>query len=256
MTTYDLPAGIRVDGDGAVRVVRLDRPEKLNAITGAMHHGLAALWRQLRADREVRVVVLTGNGRAFSVGGDKDWFAEVAGDADYRYDVTEDGRRIIADMAAFPCPVIAAVNGPAVGLGCSLVMMSDIVIMDENAFFSDPHAAIGLVAADGGSLTWPLMTSLLRAKEFLFTGDRIDARTAERFGMANRVVGSGEALDEAVKLAQRLAAQPQRALRDTKRALNIHLQRAVAGVIDFAFAAESETLALRDFEASRQPLSR
>ena len=129
-------------------------------------------------------------------------------------------------------------------------MMSDIVIMDEDAFFSDPHAAIGLVAADGGSLTWPLMTSLLRAKEFLFTGDRIDARTAERFGMANRVVGRGEALAEAVSLAERLAAQHQRALRDTKRALNIHLQRAVAGVIDFAFAAESETLALRDFEGS------
>ena len=106
----------------------------------------------------------TKNGRAFSVGGDKQWFTEVAGDAEYRYEVTEDGRRIIADMAAFPCPVIAAVNGPAVGLGCSLAMMSDIVIMDEDAFFSDPHAAIGLVAADGGSLTWPLMTSLLRAK--------------------------------------------------------------------------------------------
>jgi enoyl-CoA hydratase len=242
-----------VDGDSAVRVVRLDRPDKLNAITGAMHRGLAAVWRQLRADRDVRAVVLTGTGRAFSVGGDKDWFAEVAADADYRYEVIEDGRRIINDMAGFACPVIAAVNGPAIGLGCSLAMMSDIVIMDQDAFLADPHAAIGLVAADGGSLTWPLMTSLLRAKEYLFTGDRIDAHTAERFGMANRVVGSGKSVEEALKLAERLAAQPQRALRDTKRALNIHLQRAVAGVIDFAFAAESETLALRDFEAAATP---
>lgn len=247
MAVWDLPPGLSIEGDGPVRVLRLDRPHKLNAITGAMHHALAGVWRQLRAAPDIRAVVLTGSGRAFSVGGDKQWFEDVASDASYRYDVVEDGRRIITEMASFACPVIAAVNGPAIGLGCSLAMMSDVVLMSEDAFFADPHAALGLVAADGGSLTWPLMMSLLRAKEFLFTGDRIDARTAERLGMANRIVSTGEALPEAIGLAERLAAQPQRALRDTKRALNIHLQRAVAGVIDFAFAAESESLALREF---------
>ncbi|MCU1656475.1 MAG: echA8 29 [Pseudonocardiales bacterium] len=244
---YDLPPELTVTGDGYIRTVTLNRPDKLNAIDGGLHKGLATVWSQLRDDPDAHVVVLTGAGRAFSVGGDIDWFSDIAADDMARYTIMDDARRIVTEMIAFNRPVIAAINGPAIGLGCSLAVMSDIVLMSTSAFMADPHAAVGLVAADGGTLAWPLLTSLLHAKEYLFTGDRIPAETAVQLGLANHVVEPDDLLTRAYALAERLANMPQRALRDTKRAVNLHLSRAVAGVIDFAFAAESETMALRAF---------
>jgi enoyl-CoA hydratase len=142
-------------------------------------------------------------------------------------------------MIRFPLPVISAVHGAAVGLGCSLTGLSDIVLLEESAYLADPHVSVGLVAADGGALTWPAMTSLLRAKEFLYTGDRISSSLAVEVGLANRVVADGSVLEEAMSLAARIARQPIQALMDTKRALNKHLERAMHDVLDFALAAES-----------------
>ena len=105
-------------------------------------------------------------------------------------------------------PIIAAVNGPAVGLGCSLASMSDIVLVEEQAYFSDPHVMLGLVAGDGGAVMWPLLTSLLRAKEYIFLGDRLPAEEAVRVGIANRVVPSGTSVAAALELADRIAALP------------------------------------------------
>ena len=155
-----------------------------------------------------------------------------------RYETVEDARRIVHEMLAFPLPIVAAVNGPAVGLGCSLAMFCDVVLMSELAYFADPHVTVGLVAADGGVLTWPVMTSLLWAKEYILTGDRIDAANAFRMGLTNHVLASDELLPRANELADRLASQPRQALEETKRALNIHLRQAVTSVLDFALAAE------------------
>lgn len=238
-----------VEGDGPVRTVTINRPEHRNAVNEELHGALSRVWGGLRDDDEVRAVVFTGAGRAFSAGGDMDYLTRSASDAEFRYRTMADARRIVTELLAFPKPVIAAVNGPAVGLGCSLAVMSDVVIMSERAFFADPHVNLGLVAADGGVLAWPLMTSMLRAKEYLLTGDRIDAATAERIGLANHVVAPDEVLPRAYALAERLAQQPTQALLDTKRALNIHMSRAVMSVIDFAFSAESETFALPQFRA-------
>ena len=114
-------------------------------------------------------------GRAFSAGGDFAYLAELAKDADLRAKTIADGREIVLGMARCRVPVIAAVNGPAVGLGCSLVALSDMVYMGEKSYLADPHVQVGLVAADGGPLTWPLQISLLQAKEFAFSGQRIPA---------------------------------------------------------------------------------
>lgn len=243
-----MPMELVVEGEGPIRTVRMNRPERLNAVNEGLHSALATVWEPLRADPEVRVVIFTGTGKAFSAGGDMEYLSRVSSDPEYRYQTMTDARRIVTEMMGFPKPVIAAVNGPAVGLGCSLAVLSDIVLMSESAFFADPHVSLGVVAADGGVLAWPLMMSLLKAKEYLFTGDRIDARVAERIGLANRVVPADELLDQAHALAERLAAQPQQALWDTKRALNMHMSRAVRSVIDFAFSSESETFALPDFK--------
>jgi len=236
----DLPSEITVESKGAVRVVRLNRADQLNATNQALHRGLTEVWQELASDRDARAVVLTGNGRAFSAGGDMDWFGEIRADETERRRAMNEARQLVEEMVAFPLPVVAAVNGAAVGLGCSVAVLCDIVLMAQSAFMADPHVSIGLVAGDGGVLTWPLLTSLLNAKEYIFTGDRISSEAAVKLGLANRVVEDGQLVDEAIALAARLAEQPARALQDSKRALNLHLQRAISGIIEYAVAAESE----------------
>ena len=238
MTDYRVPDAIQVEVDGPVRIVRLNRPDHLNATNHALHQGLAELFPQLDADPEARVAVLTGNGRAFSAGGDFEYIDELVRDPALRTLSLTHGRQIVSGMVACRVPIVAAVNGPAVGLGCSLVALSDIVYMAESAHLADPHVLIGLVAADGGPVTWPLLTSLQLAKEYALTGDRIPAERAAAIGLVNHVVPDDEVLDQAMACAQKIAALPQQAVEDTKRILNLHLQRAVTATIDFALSAE------------------
>jgi enoyl-CoA hydratase/carnithine racemase len=247
---YDLPGVVRVDADGPVRIVRLDRPEQLNAINDELHLGLTQLFPQLDADADARVAVITGEGRAFSAGGDFDLLDRMAKDRALRHDVIAEGRALVANMIRCRVPVVAAVNGPAVGLGCSLIALSDVVYMAESAYLSDPHVTVGLVAADGGPLTWPLHTSLLLAKEYAFTGDRITAVRAAEIGLANHVCPDGEVLPAALAAAHRIAALPRQAVEATKRVLNLHLERAVLATIDFAMASETESFDTPDLRAN------
>jgi len=247
---YDLPDVIAVEADGPVRIVRLTRPEQLNAVNDELHLGLTRLFPQLSADPEARVAVITGDGRAFSAGGDFDLLDRMAQDRDLRRDAIAEGRELVVNMIRCRVPVVAAVNGPAVGLGCSVIALSDVVFMAESAYLSDPHVTVGLVAADGGPLTWPLHTSLLLAKEYAFTGDRISAARAAEIGLANHVCPDDEVLDAALATAHRIAALPRQAVEATKRVLNLHLERAVLATIDFAMAAETESFDTPELRAN------
>ena len=247
---YDLPDVIRVEADGPVRIVRLSRAEQLNAINEELHLGLTQLFPQLSADADARVAVITGEGRAFSAGGDFDLLDRMANDRALRRAVIAEGRELVLNMIRCRVPVIAAVNGPAVGLGCSVIALSDVVYMAESAYLSDPHVTVGLVAADGGPLTWPLHTSLLLAKEYAFTGDRIPARRAAEIGLANHVCPDGEVLDAALAAAKKIAALPQQAVEATKRVLNLHVERSVLATIDFAMTSESESFDTPDLRAN------
>jgi len=247
---YDLPGVIRVERDGPVRIVRLSRPDQLNAVDDALHLALTQLFPQLSADREARVAVITGEGRAFSAGGDFGLLDRMVKDRALRHDVIAEGRELVLNMVRCRVPIVAAVNGPAVGLGCSVIALSDVVYMAESAYLSDPHVTVGLVAADGGPLTWPLHTSLLLAKEYAFTGDRITAARAAEIGLANHVCPDDEVLPAAIAAAHKIAALPQQAVEATKRVLNLHLERAVLATIDFAMAAETESFDTPDLRAT------
>jgi enoyl-CoA hydratase/carnithine racemase len=247
---YDLPDAIRVDTDGPVRIVRLTRPEQLNAVNEELHMGLTRVFPQLSADPDARVAVITGEGRAFSAGGDFGFLDRMANDRVLRRDVIAEGRELVLNMIRCRVPVVAAVNGPAVGLGCSVIALSDMVYMAESAYLSDPHVTVGLVAADGGPLTWPLHMSLLLAKEYAFTGDRITAKRAAEIGLANHVCPDDEVLAAALATAHKIAALPQQAVEATKRVLNLHLERSVLATIDFAMASETESFDTDDLRAN------
>ena len=238
---YSVPPSIEVAADGPLRIVTLNRPENLNATNHELHQGIADIWPQIDADPEARVVVLTGAGRAFSAGGDFTYLDELTKDSALRRQTLVDGRNIVTRMVRSRVPIVAAVNGPAVGLGCSLVALSDVAFMAESAHLADPHVLIGLVAADGGPITWPLLTSLMLAKEYALTGDRIPAKRAAEMGLVNHVVPDGEVMDQALACARRIAALPQQAVEDTRRVINLHLERAVLATLDYALGAEEKS---------------
>ncbi len=250
MIAYRLTPELQVEEDGPVRIVRMNRPEQLNATNHGLHQGLAELFPQVDGDSDARVVVLTGNGRAFSAGGDFSYLDELARDPALRRETLAHGRQIVTGMVGCRVPIVAAVNGPAVGLGCSLVALSDIVFMAESAHLADPHVMIGLVAADGGPVTWPLLTSLQLAKEYALTGERIPAARAAQMGLANHVCEDGVVLEQALACAHRIAGLPRQAVEDTKRILNLHLERAVVATLDFALAAEDRSFTSSELRAN------
>jgi enoyl-CoA hydratase len=241
MTKYDVPDEIKVEIDGPIRIITLNRPEALNATNHVLHAGIAALFPQLDADLDARVAVITGAGRAFSAGGDFGYLDELTKDHELRRQTLVDGKNIVTGMIRCRIPLISAVNGPAVGLGCSLVALSDIAYMAESTYLADPHVLIGLVAADGGPITWPLLTSLMLAKEYALTGDRIPAKRAAEIGLINHVVPDAEVMEAAMACARKVAALPRQAVEDTRRVMNLHMERAVLATLDFALGAEGRS---------------
>src|SRR5215469_14768267 len=251
---YDMPDEIQVEADGPIRIITLNRPDNLNSVNDPLHMGLARLWGRLSEDYDARAAVLTGAGRAFSAGGDFAYLKELSQDPVLRAKTIQHGRDIVLGLARCRVPIVAAVNGPAAGLGCSLVALSDVVYMATSAYLCDPHVSIGLVAADGGPLVWPLQTSLLWAKEYALTGAKISAAQALEMGLANHVVT--EPVAEALACAKRIARLPRKAVEATKRILNIQLERAVLATIDYATNAEEVTFTSDDFLAIVEKLNK
>ena len=230
-----------IESRGAVRIVTINRPEAMNAVDEDVHHGLANVWRHLAADRGARAVVITGAGTAFSAGGDMVMFQRIQRDSVARSYLIDEARQVFNEVIDFPLPVIAAVNGPAVGLGCTLAVLCDLVYIADSAYLADPHVGVGLTAGDGGAPFWPLTMSIVKAKELLFFGTKISASDAVELGLANATRPDDELLDFAIAQAERLAKLPSQALQSTKHAVNLHIRRASTAVLDYALAAEHQS---------------
>ncbi len=224
--------------DRGLLTVTFNRPEQLNAVNAALHTEMSLLFADVARDSSVRAVVLTGAGRAFCAGGDLDWFRSMTQENLDRLFV--EARRIVIDMLEVPQPIIAAINGPATGLGATLALLCDIVYASENARIADTHVRAGIGAGDGGSVIWPLLVGMARAKEYLLTGDSLTASEAERIGLVNRVTAPDELLAAATAMGRRLADGPQMAVRATKASLNKLLRETANLTLDTSLALEKE----------------
>jgi enoyl-CoA hydratase len=232
---------IQLERRGLVLVATIDNPRSsLNTVDGQVHEDLAELFRTLRREREARSVLLTGSKQAFSAGGDFGWFPSLqqpgALDA-----LRVDAKQLIWDLLDVELPMVCAINGPAVGLGASVALLCDVILMADTAVIADPHVKVGIVAGDGGAAIWPLLVGPARAKQYLMTGDPVTAAEAERIGLVNEVVPAADLQARAMAWAERLAAGAPLAVRYTKQAVNQQVKRALLESFDLSTALEITT---------------
>jgi len=210
-----------------VLLMTINRPEALNATNAVLHRDLSRVWAEIDADAETRVVVVTGMGRAFSAGGDLDMIEGMCGDFATVERMVREASEIVYQITNMEKPVVAAINGVAVGAGLAVALMADITVMSETARITDGHLRLGVAAGDHAVMIWPLLCGMAKAKYYLLTSDFIDGREAERIGLVSLAVPQEDVLPRALEIAERLARGPQSAVRWTKRALNNWLR--VAG---------------------------
>jgi enoyl-CoA hydratase len=244
MADYSKFHTIKFQHENGVGVATLYRPDHMNAFTHDMHVEFEELMLEISEDKSIRAVVLTGAGKAFCAGGDLSEMQKRETRNPAR--VMSGSRRLPHAMLAVKQPIICAVNGHAVGIGATIALFSDVVIMAETAKIGDPHVRVGLVAGDGGAVIWPLLININRAKELLLTGDLVGAQEAYRIGLANRVLPAADVLPAATQLAEKLARGPALAIQWTKLAINRVLRQATENVLDASLALEGITIASHD----------
>jgi 2-(1,2-epoxy-1,2-dihydrophenyl)acetyl-CoA isomerase len=239
---------INVDFDGGIATITLNRPEKLNAFAGHMRRDLAESLEHASSDPEVRVVVITGAGRAFSTGADVARMGELmdGGDADEFRRLLGAGRRVLTAIRQMLKPVVAAVNGPAYGAGFNVALACDIRIAAESATFSQSFVKVGLHPDWGGSFFLPRAVPSNLACEMFFLGDAIDAARAYQLGLVNRVVPDAELAAEARALAERLRAAPQASVAAAKRAVYMSEHESLERMLQYETEAQLQCFQSRE----------
>jgi enoyl-CoA hydratase len=250
---------VRLERSGGVATVTLDRPKALNALDAATLRELARAVRELRRAGDVRVAVITGGGeKAFSAGADIAAMAAMGPEEGHGY--SELGHEVFARLEALPFPVIAAVNGVALGGGLELALACDLIVASDRARFGQPEINLGLIPGFGGSQRLVLRTGLARARALIYLGHMVNADEAYRIGLVDRVVAAGTALAEAQRIAADLAAKPPVALRQAKRTTAMAAEALLAAgcrleIEAFAvtFASEDRVEGLKAFLDKRPP---
>ena len=230
--------------------IELNRPEALNAWNAQFGEDLLAALRGVTEDEAVRAVVLTGAGRAFSSGADlKDISTDTTPDGrpDVYKTLTERYHPIMHAIREMPKPVIAAVNGPAVGIGCSLALCCDLIVAAESAYFLLAFVNIGLVPDGGSSLFLPTRIGMARASELSMLGERLPAPKALEWGLINRVVADEQLEQEVAALAARMAAGPTRSYAGSKRQLNNWLYARIEEQLELEAKIQQEMAGSDDF---------
>ncbi len=233
-------------GGAEIIVCTIDNPASAyNSVDATLHREFAVLFRTLRDESDARAVVLTGSKKAFCAGGDFAWFEELHDIASLEH-LRRDAKAIIWDLLDIEIPVVAALNGPAVGLGASIALLCDAIFMGADATIADPHVRVGIVAGDGGTTIWPLVLGPMLAKRYLLTGDPVGADEALRLGLVSHVSPPDSVLTDALAFAGRLADGAPLALRATKAAVNKLVKDALNVSFDTATNAELITLLSAD----------
>jgi enoyl-CoA hydratase len=267
-TDYSDYEFLKVEVKERVATLTINRPDRLNAVNGPLHHELEQIWIDLAADSDVNAIIFTGAGRAFCAGGDIKGMAE-GGFVDSAKKgkgrgrgaiAAANGRRLVENMLDVEQPIIGAINGDAIGLGATLALLSDITVVSEKARFADTHVKVGVVAGDGGAVIWPLLIGPHRAKEFLMRGNFINGAEAGRIGMVNYAVEPEQVMAKAQELAQELADGPTWAIRWSKLAVNKWLKTQANLIMDAGLAYEMMTFktwhheeAVKAFVEKRKP---
>src|SRR5271156_5338822 len=203
-----------------VLLVRINRPDKLNATHERLHWELSRVWLDIGGDPETKVAVITGAGKAFSVGGDLDMIERMKGNAAGVAQAWREAGDIVYSMINLDKPIISAINGVAVGAGLAVALLADISIASETMRITDGHLRLGVAAGDHAVIIWPLLCGMARAKYYLLTADFLDGKEAERIGLVSLCVPADQLMNRAMEVARKIARGPQQAARLTKRALN------------------------------------
>jgi 2-(1,2-epoxy-1,2-dihydrophenyl)acetyl-CoA isomerase len=248
MTIADLET-VKLQANAGVARIVLNRPEALNAWTSQLGEDLLTALDRAAEDSSVRAIILTGEGRAFSSGADLkagDGLGE-EGKPDVLTRLRSVYNPLILRVRTIPKPVIAAVNGPAVGIGCSLALAADLIVASESAYFLLAFVNIGLGLDGGASLTLPARVGHARAFEIAYLGERIPAATALEWGLINRVVSGDSLTAEVDQLAARLAAGPPGSYRNIKRTINDRVYDGFEQLLDLEAVLQQERAESADF---------
>jgi enoyl-CoA hydratase/carnithine racemase len=236
---------IKVSRDGRIVTLTLSNPSKLNAVDARMHRELAQVFYDVQEDPDSDIVVLTGEGNAFSAGGDVEWMRRAAqGEEDGPS--PNEGKKVIFGLLDLEKPIIAKVRGPAIGLGCTIALFCDVIFASDTARFADPHVRVGVVAGDGGAVIWPQLVGYARAKEYLMTGDALIAAEAERIGLINHVVSDAELDARVDAFAKKISAGAPQAVKYTKVSVNLGLKALAHTILDASIAYEMLTFKTKD----------
>jgi enoyl-CoA hydratase len=238
---------LRIERDGDVLRLVIDvANDPMNLVTPELHDDLVAVVSRLRSHPDARAVMLSAEGRAFSAGGDIERLMPGMQDSSKRERIRLHTHQLLVDLLDIPMPVVVAVQGHAVGLAASLVLLCDVIVMSRKAKLIDPHITIGIVPGDGGAVAWPLTLGHVLAKRYLLTGDPLPAEEAHRLGLVTELADPEEVGDVALAWAHRLAAGPPLALRYTKQAINGLLRRDALQALELSTSLEMLTFATED----------
>lgn len=244
-TKYDHYKTLAFELDDRVLTVYFNRPEKLNVFTLEMEREVCQFLHDGAIDKDFDVVILTGKGRAFSAGGDiEEWMLPNVQDPGSVEPTLS--KRTVFSMLDFPKPIIAKLNGHAIGLGATIALYCDVIFAAEHAKIADPHVKVGLSAGDGGAIIWPQLIGYAKAREYLMTGEFIQAPEAEQIGLINYCLPADE-LDAAVEaFARKLMAGAMKAIVATKMTVNLGLKQVATAVMDASIAYELLTVHSKD----------